>query len=354
MKSKFTVILALLMALCVPAMFGQSPMTQTTLSAAITNASNSVSLASTTGFNAPALNPSQGGIGGPTSPNESFAYVDRELMRIVSVTSTGITVQRGWSGTKAVPHNSGAVVYTAGGKPFVNSYLTGACVAANYGTLPVLDYTAGVWYTCPTVGPNANVWAISNEQSYQNLSDYSWFVPPTSCVGATTGTPGTGNDTLIVDGSVPALKISATSGGASVNTFTCTFEVNSRLTAGKGVTLTSLDFLYSPQSTTATSQTLSTMNSFTGPVAAASETASSATLVAAGGTVTQVPVVASANLTAVSAGQYYTSRAVFGTPIAVNSARQTFVFTFVISQSASAAQIVTTPGFWVNANQDVF
>lgn len=322
----------------------------------ITN--NSIAVGSTTNIFAPGLNPQAGaGLGSPTAPNITYLLIDRELFRVNGVNTSAKTVaaERAVQGTKASFHNASATVYVAYANQLLNSDPTGACTAAQYTYLPQYSYLTGNFFTCATSGPNANLWVITGSQAYQNFSDSTFFVPPSACSDAIgTGSAGTGNNTMILDGSVPAYKGSSTASAATI-TISCTITVPvTRLTAGKGLTINSIDIMYSPQTTTATSQTLSTFASFTAPTAAASETNSSATLVAAGGTVTQVPVVGSANLTALSAGQYYTTRAVLGTPVAVNNALQTFVVTFAFSQSASAIQIITTPGLWVNVSQDVF
>src|SRR5882672_9350054 len=57
----------------------------------------------------------------PDSRNPGEAYVDSELMKILSVQTTGtfgnvqantvLTVQRGQGGTAATQHNSGALIY---------------------------------------------------------------------------------------------------------------------------------------------------------------------------------------------------------------------------------------------------
>jgi len=235
---------------------------------------------------------------------------------------------------------------------FIPKDPVGDCVTANNFYLPVISFNTHTFWTCPNVAPNLSVWTKSADLDTYTFVDGEFIVNPAACLATTTGTAGTGNGTIIIDGSVPAMKSSATAAAASHEVFTCTINVPSRLTAGKGVTINSITYLYSVQTTTATSMVASTLNSFTAPAAGTSETASSATLVAAGGTLTQVPVIASANLTAVSAGQYYSELVSLGTPIAVNTDGMVFVFTFEIDQSASAAQIVTTPGLVVKYTQN--
>lgn len=179
------------------------------------------------------------------------------------------------------------------------------------------------------------------------LNDGYFIVGPSSCFAAVSGTAGAGNNTVVIDGSVPALKASSTNAGASNATFTCNIQLPTRLTSGKGATIQDVTYLYSVQTTTATSMVASTLTSFTAPAPGTGETASSATLVAFGGTLAQTPVVGSANLTSVSAGQYYSEKVALGTP-AVLANFQSLVFTFQINQTAAAAQIVTTPGLIVH------
>lgn len=194
---------------------------------------------------------------------------------------------------------------------------------------------------------------FGSPNSTTTFTDGTFFVPETACSGATSGTAGSGNATDIVAGSGGArvFRLSATNAGASANTFTCIFQVPSRLTAGKGATITDITFLVSTQTTQPTSITLPTLKSFTAPQATDPETANSATFSTAGGTITQTPTSAQfAAYTAVSAGQFYTVKASLGTPILVNNDLQVFQFVIVFNQSASAASLQETPGFYVHYN----
>lgn len=186
------------------------------------------------------------------------------------------------------------------------------------------------------------------------LNDGSFYVDAaSSCItsastGSNTGTT-TGNDgKVVIDGNTPALVGQRSNASGSHIIFYCQFVLPpNRVTSGKGATIRDITFYYSVQTTTATSQVTPTLNTFTAPAAGASETASAAALVAFGGTLAITPVIGSANLTAVSAGQYYSSKIALGTP-AVLADGQVAVLTFEIDQSASAAQIVSTPGFSVH------
>lgn len=195
-----------------------------------------------------------------------------------------------------------------------------------------------------------NYYGYTYVTSYQSTDGYL-FIPESACSGAVTGTAGSGNATDILAGSGGArvFRLSSTNAGASTDTFTCIFTVPSRLTSGKGVTITDLTFLVSDQTTQATSVTLPTLKTFTAPAAVDPETANSATFVTAGGTITQTPTSTQfAAYTAVAAGQFFTIKAALGTPVAVNTDLQVFQVVWVLAQSASAAMILETPGFFVH------
>ncbi len=333
---------AILSALFVLAAFGQTTTTQTTLSSAVAGLPTPdqvINVASATGITA------LGNLG----QIATVIVIDREAMTVQSVSSTQITVERGQLGTQVRAHASGAIVYA--GPPQGNFQAvehSGACTAANIPYLPQIVLPSGNVYDCPTSGPNNGLWAIKAQAVGNNYTDGAFFVPAgAGCMEAASASAGTGDGTIVLDGSVPALKGAATAAAHLV--FTCTFQVpGTRLTSTKGITLTDITYLYGPQTTAPTSMVASTFASFTAPAPGTSETAASATLVTAGGSLTQTPVVASANLTAQSAGKYFSEKVSFGTPVAVNTDLQTFVFTFELDQSAGATTVVTTPGFWVH------
>lgn len=81
----------------------QNTLTQTTLSAAVDSSANIVNVASATGIT--------------VAPNTTATvlYVDRELMTVLAVNGTEITVARGADGTPAAGHASGSMVLA--GKP---------------------------------------------------------------------------------------------------------------------------------------------------------------------------------------------------------------------------------------------
>ncbi len=328
-KKLFSCIALLALALALmpvtPAHAQINSLYSTTASAAIGQTDDVIQVTSATNMVAPSL--SSGTVG-------SQLWVEGEVMKIRSISSTSITVGR--YDTVRVAHASGVVIWFGSPNWFYSSPPVGACTLSTTYAHPWIDTVNRRIWTCDSAN---GTWGTSG----------AFFVPASNCNAAVSGTAGSGNNTIIADGSASALKASSTNASGSTATFTCSFQVPpSSLTAGKGAVLTDITYLYGVQTTTATSMSASTFKYFQAPSAGTSETASSATLVAAGGTLTQTPVVGSANLTAVSAGQYYTEKVAFGTPEVLTTDLKTYVFTFAIGQSASAAQIVTTPGFWVH------
>lgn len=312
--------------LSIPA-HAQTALTQITTSAAVSQTDKILYLSSTTGIS---------GTGSLNQP-QTMIYIDRELMTVLSVSGNTVTVMRGQGGTNAKAHISGAQVWAGPPSAFANSDPSGACTATAQPYTPTINTDTGRLWVCGAQGQ----WARG--------TDGAFFVPAENCIGTVTGTAGSGNNTLVVDGSVLAWKLSSTNASASNATFVCTFTPPpTRTTGGRGAVLTDITFLYSPQTTTATGIAGATFKYYQPPAAGVSETASSATLVATGGTLAYTPALASANLTAVSAGQYYSQAIVLGTPEPLTNDLRSYMLTFTVQQSASAAQIVTTPGFWVH------
>lgn len=105
-------------------------LTQTTLAAAVsTTYGTYVTVASGTGISAPNPTP-----GGPTAVGGTVTdiFADGELMTVEAINSagTGLTVQRGASGTLSVTHSSGAVVWAGPASAFKEIDPSGSCTAA--------------------------------------------------------------------------------------------------------------------------------------------------------------------------------------------------------------------------------
>jgi len=302
----------------------------------------------------------------------------REFMVVNASTSNANcwSVTRGYAGTSPAPHNSGDTVYVGptGGitsSPFINTPPAGGagspCLSTAQDYLPLIlvgseGYQAdiGSSWTCPSSGAGANLWYQTNVLvGAPLLSDFEIFVPAGGICSATitTGTAGTGNNTVLLEGSVPTLIAISTAAAAGHN-FDCNLTAALRTTTGKGVTLNSIGVVYGIVTTTATSMSTPTISYFQAPAAGTSETASSATLVTTaalvGGTLTMNPVVASANLTAASAGQFYNENIALGTPLTMNTDLRTYVLHFQTNQSASAAMTTTLAGLWLRGTQIPF
>ena len=111
-------------------------LTQTTLAAAITTpstgvqASTIVSVSSATGITA----------------NKSAIYVDRELMWVLAVNGTILTVMRGASGTRATTHANASVVWIGDKNQFVSFPQTGSTTVGNNIADPMIDISTGIKY----------------------------------------------------------------------------------------------------------------------------------------------------------------------------------------------------------------
>lgn len=133
----FLVSLALLAALALPVpLFAQATVTSTTLSAAVTNATgapSTITVTSATGFSAGRI-----------------VFVDREAMLILPsyVSGTTIPVQRGYAGTVANPHASGATVYVGPTNYFSQMVPSGQCTATTEVALPRIVLPLGAVYQC--------------------------------------------------------------------------------------------------------------------------------------------------------------------------------------------------------------
>lgn len=135
MKTITKTLISLLLLLALP-MLGQTMLTMTTLSSAVTSTSGrKIVVASATGITA----------------GSTQIFVDREAMFVNAVNSTTLTVQRGASGTAAATHASSAVVFIV---PSGASGILlpvdpqGSCTRANELYLPRINSRTGVISDC--------------------------------------------------------------------------------------------------------------------------------------------------------------------------------------------------------------
>jgi hypothetical protein len=111
----------------------QTSLTSTTLAANVTTtAAKTIQLTSASGFSA------------STANAQTFAVVDRELMLVQAVSGPYITVIRGWSGSRASAHASGAPVYFVPSVSALVGYLpSGYCVRTNQPYVPLIAFDSG-------------------------------------------------------------------------------------------------------------------------------------------------------------------------------------------------------------------
>lgn len=150
------------LAFCVPAFAQQNNFTQTTLSAAIAGGSVNTGqppptiVQVTSATNISGLAPNN--VGTPSQPVQSSIYVDRELMSVLSVNGTVLTVARGQGGTVATPHAKGAMVLAGypfwfsvndpGGAGGFGGVGGEACTLANTIVGPRLNTRTGAQWIC--------------------------------------------------------------------------------------------------------------------------------------------------------------------------------------------------------------
>jgi methionine-rich copper-binding protein CopC len=156
MTMKKLIIVLAFLALSVVSASAQTYLTNTTTSAAVTVAANTIRVASATNIAA----------GGAL-------YIDHELMQVTAVSGTTITVSRTQNPQQ---HGSGAVVYvaTAAQKPIVFRQheaavqLAGLCVLTDQQYLPIFDTYTGDMYACrySAAGATFRTWTVTNVQGF--------------------------------------------------------------------------------------------------------------------------------------------------------------------------------------------
>jgi hypothetical protein len=122
-------------------------LTQTSLSTAALASDTIINVTSATNINAPNV---RGGVVG------SQLYVQDpgskgEIMPVVSVSGTVITVRRGGGGTQATAHTNGAMVLAGQPNWFYSYDPQGACTAANTYVTPFVNTNTGAQWLCSTV-----------------------------------------------------------------------------------------------------------------------------------------------------------------------------------------------------------
>lgn len=330
----FTAILFVICLVCFVALpaTGQTAMTTTTLSSAVTctgsalnpNCPTIFNVASATNIVAP----------GPNNSNRTLLYIDKSAYLVRAVNGTSITVIRGAHGTYGrASHLSGATVFV--GKDtdqyFVDVAPQGACTATNYPILPVIELTTGKSWTCSTIGKWGQLKAAR--------------VPAADCTYAPT-TLTTTNVLTYIGASTLLVSQGTSNAAAGTLTLTCDVWPSSIVGLGQGAIIQDITLFVGSQTTAPTSLGTSTLGSITFPAAATTETASTVTPVAVGGTVTTVSPTAITSTT--TAGAFLSIKTSYATIVQLNTDLQVLRYTLPFVQSAAAAMVINTPGLLVH------
>lgn len=315
-----TLFILMAVALANP-VFAQTTVTQTTLAAALSAPAQGapatfVQVTSATGI----------GVG-------SEIYADGEAMLVTALgaTTTNLTVQRGYDGTKSGQHASLAILYVGPstattGSPFVfNDPPIGACTFANE------VYSLRINVT------NDNIWTCASGV-WQNVIDSFVWVPASSCTASgSTATAqtlygvssATGLGNIPIGASNMPVYQYASTAGTSHN-YACQIPVPTRTNATRGSYLVDATFFYGVQQTLLPAQAATLASGFfngtavfttiTLPAAGASETASTVTPVRAdAGSLVITPPVASFNLALTTAGSFDSVKFTPASPIALTT-----------------------------------
>ncbi len=150
--------------------YGQTALTQTTLSTAVTTTSQTtLQVASATGINAPQPFQTSGMAGVSTQ-----LYIDDEMLAVERVQGTLLTVQRGINGTRARTHASGANVFIVQMQTQTQAaiaYSLGGSCTPGVGLAafsPVIDYYDAQTYQCETLN-GQNEWVVQTIQGQQHF-----------------------------------------------------------------------------------------------------------------------------------------------------------------------------------------
>lgn len=175
---KKTLIFAFLMVFAV-AGFAQVTVIPTTLSAAVTSTSaTTVVVAAATGLNSNSYS---------IAANTSFLYIDGELMAVNSVNGTTLKVTRGYGGSRAGAHKSGALVFVGPANFFSTARPglapNGACTRSDMPALPRPDVSSQAIFDCL-----GGQWVVGQNGTVPN---YTFNAPPVGGV-LYTGINGSG------------------------------------------------------------------------------------------------------------------------------------------------------------------
>jgi len=310
---RFFGILAFAWLLAAVAFAQYNTVTSTTLSSAVAATDSIINVASATGI---------------TADPQTTLYIDREVMPVVSVSGTAITVRRT---ARATAHISGAVVWVGRPNWFRSTDPSGACTVTTEHVHPWVNTATG------------SVWYCSGGR-WNPVGDNYVFISPGNCwMTAATTTISTGP--ALVRAAANNLVLSGTTNTtAGTLTVTCSIDPPMRTTTGKGPVLTDVYLLYGIQTTAMASIAPADIKSVTYPAAgaAAAGTVSSAL----GGTLTVTPTTLA--LTTTTAGQCHAEKISFGTPIAASTDLRRLTLEQVFTTAGSTATTLQICGVLVH------
>lgn len=165
----------------------QTVLASTTLAAALDGSQRNVALTSATGVTAPG-----------NGNTQVVLLVDRELMKVLSITGTTAYVQRGTDGTRAASHINAAPVWVAPPSAIASFMPSGQCVRANLlyvpyivGAGPGLGQEVGTIFDCLGVTVNGQ-WVQVNGNGApvlgSTVASIAGSIVPTGTVFKVSGT----------------------------------------------------------------------------------------------------------------------------------------------------------------------
>lgn len=134
-------LVAIVLSLATPG-YAQVTLSSTTLAAAVTSTSTTyIQVTSATGFTA----------------RQTYAFVDREYLQVISVNGTTIQVARGFAGTLATTHATAKTIYVGPAEYFSSFDRAGSCTSTQELVLPVINIKTGTIFNCVS-----SLWTITN------------------------------------------------------------------------------------------------------------------------------------------------------------------------------------------------
>lgn len=194
--------------------------------------------------------------------------------------------------------------------------------------------------TIVTGSSTAAVTSMTDGRALTNfplVTDATYIIPlascalslPTGTLGASTTGTNPGVARAAANNWVLQLVTTAATNAIALN---CDLTPPSKLTLGKGATVNNVQVFYGVQTTALTSITAPTLSTITYPATGA---AAGATVAAAGGALTVLPV--SLQLTTTTSGQCFSENIALATPVAINTDLQRLSLDQLFNQSAAAA-----------------